>query len=118
MFDPLRVKSRVIVTISLGFVGGLGLASVLGWTGPSYAMPTITEAPQITEEAVRPALDLSEAFANVAQPVTPAVVRIEATSTRRMSSASSSTCPRGRNTRRFPEWAGDPASSSPRTDIS
>jgi len=87
MFDPLRVKGRVIVTIALGFVGGLGLASVLGWTGPSYAMPIITEAPQVTEEAIRPALDLSDAFANVAESVTPAVVRIEVTSTRRVSTS-------------------------------
>jgi len=87
MFDPLRVKSRVIVTIALGFIGGLGLASVLGWTGPTYAMPTITQTPQVTEEAVRPALDLSEAFANVAETVTPAVVRIEVTSTRRVSTS-------------------------------
>lgn len=88
MFDPLRAKARVIVTIALGFVGGLGLASVLGWTGPSYSMPTIMTAPQVTDEAVRPALDLSEAFANVAESVTPAVVRIEVTSTRRAPSAS------------------------------
>ncbi len=86
MFDPMRAKARVIVTIALGFVGGLGLASVLGWTGPSYSMPTITTAPQVTDEAVRPALDLSEAFANVAEAVTPAVVRIEVTSTQEMPS--------------------------------
>jgi serine protease Do len=83
MFDPLRAKAKVIVTISLGFVGGLGLASGLGWTGPSYAMPTITQVPQVSEEAVRPALDLSDAFANAAEAVTPAVVRIEVTTTSR-----------------------------------
>ena len=88
MFDPLRAKVGVIVTISLGFVGGLALASGLGWTGPTYAMPTITEAPQVTEEAIRPALDLSEAFANVAAVVTPAVVRIEVTSVRRVQTSS------------------------------
>jgi serine protease Do len=87
MFDPLRAKARVIVTIALGFVGGIGLASGLGWTGPSYAMPTIAEAPQVAEEAIRPALDLSDAFANVAESVTPAVVRIEVTSTQRISSS-------------------------------
>ena len=90
MFDPLRVKARVIVTVGLGFLGGLGLASALGWTGPSYAMPPIAKAPQVAEEAIRPALDLSDAFANVAETVTPAVVRIEVTSTRRI------------NTRRMP----------------
>jgi len=87
MFDPLRAKARVIVTIALGFVGGIALASGLGWTGPSYAMPTITQAPQVPEEAIKPALDLSEAFADVAETVTPAVVRIEVTSTRRMGPA-------------------------------
>ncbi len=83
MFDPIRAKARVIVTISVGFLGGLGLASTMGWTGPSYAMPSITQVPQVSEEAVRPALDLSDAFANAAESVTPAVVRIEVTSTRR-----------------------------------
>ena len=66
MFDPLRAKARVIVTIALGFVGGLGLASVLGWTGPSYSMPAIRTQPQVSEQAVQPALALSDAFANVA----------------------------------------------------
>jgi len=88
MYDPLRAKARVIVTIALGFLGGLALASGLGWTGPSYAMPTITQAPQVTEEAIRPALDLSDAFANVAEAVTPAVVRIEVTSVRRARTSS------------------------------
>ncbi len=83
MFDPLRTKVSVIVTIALGFVGGLVLASGLGWTGPSYSMPAVMTAPQVTDEAVRPALDLSDAFANVAEAVTRAVVRIEVTSTRR-----------------------------------
>jgi serine protease Do len=84
MFDPVRAKARVIMIIAIGFVGGLGLASALGWTGPSYAMPPISEAPQVSEQAVRPAMDLSDAFANVAESVTPAVVRIEVTSTRRV----------------------------------
>jgi len=81
MFDPLRAKAGVIATIAVGFLGGVGLASGLGWTGPSYAMPTVTQEPQVSEEAVKPALDLSNAFANAAEAVTPAVVRIEVTST-------------------------------------
>jgi serine protease Do len=85
MFDPLRAKARVIMIIAFGFVGGLGLASVVGWTGPSYAMPPIAVAPQVSEAAIKPAMDLSDAFANVAEAVTPAVVRIEVTSTRRVS---------------------------------
>ena len=84
MFDPLRAKARVIITVAVGFFGGLALASGLGWTGPTYAMPFITQVPQVTDDAVRPALQLSDAFANVAEAVTPAVVRIEVTSTRRV----------------------------------
>jgi serine protease Do len=41
-------------------------------------MPVIGTEPQIPIEAVQPALDLSDAFVNVAEIVTPAVVRIEA----------------------------------------
>ena len=88
MFDPVRAKARVIGTIAFGFLGGLGLASGLGWTGPTYAMPSVQQIPQISEEAVRPALDLSDAFANTAEAVTPAVVRIEVTSTRRVAARS------------------------------
>jgi len=40
-------------------------------------MPSISVAPQVSPDAVRPALDLSEAFTNLAGAVTPAVVRIE-----------------------------------------
>jgi serine protease Do len=87
MFDPLRAKARVIGYTGVAFLFGLGLASGLGWTGPSFAMPTVTEVPQVQEEAVRPALDLSDAFANVAEQVTPAVVRIEVTSTRQIPSS-------------------------------
>jgi serine protease Do len=85
MFDPIRAKARVIITTGFGFLGGLALASGLGWTGPSYAMPPIQNAPQLSEDAVRPALNLSEAFANVAEAVTPAVVRIEVTATQMVS---------------------------------
>jgi serine protease Do len=77
MYDPLRAKARLLTYVSLAFLLGLGIASGLGWTAPGYAMPTISEAPQVSPEAVRPALDLSEAFINVSNVVTPAVVRIE-----------------------------------------
>jgi len=83
MFDPLTAKARVIILVAVGFLGGIAMASGLGWTGSSYAMPSILQAPQVGDEAVRPALDLSNAFADVAESVTPAVVRIEVTSTRR-----------------------------------
>ena len=84
MFDPLRAKARIIVYTAVAFLFGLGLASGLGWTGSSFAMPTVTHTPQVSQEAVQPALDLSEAFANVAESVTPAVVRIEVRSTARV----------------------------------
>ena len=78
MYDPLRTKTKVVFYSAVAFVFGLGMASGLGWTSPSYAMPTLIDAPQIAAEAVQPALDLSAAFTNLADAVTPAVVRIEA----------------------------------------
>jgi serine protease Do len=78
MYDPLRAKAKVVFYSSVTFLFGLGIASALGWTSTSEAMPVIDQAPQISEAAVQPALDLSEAFINLADAVTPAVVRIEA----------------------------------------
>ncbi|MDA0311654.1 MAG: trypsin-like peptidase domain-containing protein [Gemmatimonadetes bacterium] len=77
MYDPLRAKAKVVFYSALAFVFGIGMASGLGWTSPSYAMPVINELPQVSAEAVQPALDLSAAFTNLADAVTPAVVRIE-----------------------------------------
>lgn len=77
MYDPLRAKAKVVLFTAVAFLFGLGVASGLGWTSVSNAMPTITTAPQVSREAVQPALDLSEAFTNLAEAVTPAVVRIE-----------------------------------------
>lgn len=79
MYDPLRAKARVVFWSAAAFLMGIGAASGLGWTQLSMAMPSLEEAPQVSEASVRPALDLSEAFVNVADVVTPAVVRIEAT---------------------------------------
>jgi serine protease Do len=78
MYDPLRTKAKVVFYSALAFVFGLGMASVLGWTSPTYAMPTLMETTQVDPEAVQPALDLSQAFTNLANAVTPSVVRIEA----------------------------------------
>jgi hypothetical protein len=78
MYDPLRTKTKVVFYSAVVFVFGLGMASGLGWTSPSYAMPTVNEAPQVAAEAVQTALDLSQAFTNLADAVTHAVVRIEA----------------------------------------
>ena len=77
MYDPLKARAKIVLYSALAFVFGVGMASGLGWTSLSHAMPTINEAPQVSPAAVQPALDLSEAFTNLAEAVTPAVVRIE-----------------------------------------
>ena len=78
MYDPLRAKVKVALYSAIAFLVGLAITSGLGWTSKSYAMPVIAETAQISPEAVQPALDLSQAFTNLADAVTPAVVRIEA----------------------------------------
>ena len=77
MYDPLKAKIRVAVVTAAAFLTGLGVVSGLGWTNTSFDFPAEADEPQVSEVAVRPALDLSEAFVNVADVVTPAVVRIE-----------------------------------------
>lgn len=77
MYDPLRAKAKVVFYSTVAFVFGVGIASGMGWTEASHAMPVISEAPQVSEAAVRPAMDLSNAFVNLANVVTPSVVRIE-----------------------------------------
>ncbi len=77
MYDPLRAKAKVVFYTAIAFLFGLGIASGLGWTGVGNSIPVIESEPQIPESAVRPALDLSDAFVAIAEMVTPAVVRIE-----------------------------------------
>ncbi len=79
MYDPLRAKGKLVAWTTAAFIFGVGIASGLGWTESSMAMPVLDDAPQVAASAVAPATDLSEAFVNVADVVTPAVVRIEAT---------------------------------------
>src|SRR5690606_32665471 len=86
MYDPLRAKAKIVLFTVTAFLFGMGIASGLGWTSASHAMPALTEAAQVSPEAVRPAMDLSDAFTNLAEAVTPAVVRIE--TRRRVSTAS------------------------------
>ncbi|MGD2068010.1 MAG: Do family serine endopeptidase [Gemmatimonadota bacterium] len=74
--DPLRSKAKLALGTAVALVAGLGLASGLGWT--HVTLPAIDEAPQVRQEAIQPALDLSDAFVSIAEVVTPAVVRIEA----------------------------------------
>ena len=91
MYDPFRAKVKVAFYTFAASLMGLGIASALGWSGTSYAMPAIENEPQIPIQAVKPAVDLSDAFVNVAEVVTPAVVRIEA---RRQAPAASAQGPR------------------------
>ena len=86
MYDPLRAKAKVVFYSAVAFLFGMGIASGMGWTQSSHAMPTLTEAPQVSEAAVRPAKDLSDAFVNLADVVTPGVVRIETTRPARIAS--------------------------------
>ncbi|MDA0329094.1 MAG: trypsin-like peptidase domain-containing protein [Gemmatimonadetes bacterium] len=77
MYDPLKAKARVVMYAATAALVGIGIAAGLGWTSTSHAMPLLNEVGQVSEAAVRPALDLSDAFTNLADAVTPAVVRIE-----------------------------------------
>ena len=78
MYDPFRAKVKVAFYTAAAALMGLGIASTLGWSGMPHPVLVIGSEPQIPIQAVQPALDLSDAFVNVAQVVTPAVVRIEA----------------------------------------
>ena len=77
MYDPLKTKVRVAVITAAASLTGLGVVSGLGWTHNSFDFPSDVDQPQVSAAAVQPALDLSEAFVNVSDVVTPAVVRIE-----------------------------------------
>ena len=111
MYDPLRAKAKVVLYSAIAFLFGLGMASGLGWTSTSHAMPAISEAPQVSPDAVRPALDLSEAFTTLAEAVTPAVVRIE--STRRATEQTGQQIPDA--FRDFFDVPGTPRQPQPRT---
>ena len=79
MYDPLRAKAKVALSVAACFLFGLGLAAQFGFVETTATLPVVQTAPVVPEEAVRPATDLSEAFVNVAEAVTPSVVRIEST---------------------------------------
>ena len=79
MYDPLKAKTRVALSVAVSFLFGLGLASQFGFTDTPLSPPVMQTEPRVTAAAVQPALDLSEAFVNIADAVTPAVVLIEAT---------------------------------------
>ena len=86
MYDPLRAKAKVALYGGMTFFLGLGIASGLGLTRASQAMPVVDERPALSAEAIKPAADLSEAFVNIADAVTPAVVRIQTRRPARMAS--------------------------------
>jgi serine protease Do len=69
---------KIVFVSTVACLFGLGIASAFGWTGVTHSMPVIETQPQVPVEAVQPALDLSDAFVNVSEMVTPAVVRITA----------------------------------------
>ena len=76
MLDPLNSKLKLVAITASAAVAGFAGAALLGWTSAS-AMLSIREQPQVSAAAVAPAVDLSQAFINIAEAVTPAVVRIE-----------------------------------------
>jgi serine protease Do len=77
MYDPLRTKAKLVLYSALAFLMGVGLASGLGWTESSLALPVVVVEPQVSEAIVGPARELSAAFVEIADVVTPGVVRIE-----------------------------------------
>ena len=79
MYDPLRAKTKAALAVAACFLLGLALASQFGFVETAVEMPAVQTAPAVADEAVRPASDLSEAFVNIADAVTPSVVRIEST---------------------------------------
>ena len=82
MFDPLTSKAKVLVLTTVAFLFGLGLASGMGWTGDTHAMPVLDDQPRLSQETTRAAVEFSDAFVSIAETVTPAVVRIQTQSAR------------------------------------
>ncbi len=76
MYDPLKAKAKVALSVAASFVLGLALAAQLGFAAPP-AVSGIDSSPRVADAQVQPALDLSEAFVNIADAVVPSVVRIE-----------------------------------------
>ena len=79
MYDPLKAKTKVALSVAVSFLFGLGIASQFGFIDRPFTLPPVQTAPVVSDAEVQPALDLSQAFVNVAEAVTPAVVQIETT---------------------------------------
>lgn len=76
MYDPLKAKAKIALSTTFSFLLGLALASQFGFTGvPGVA--GVDASPRVADAAVQPALDLSDAFVDLAAEMVPAVVRIE-----------------------------------------
>lgn len=78
MYDPLRAKAKTALSVAGCFLFGLALTSQFGFVEAPAPAIVIQTDPTVPDEAVQPALDLSQAFVNVADAVTPAVVMIKA----------------------------------------
>lgn len=76
MYDPLKAKAKVALSVAASFVLGLALASQLGFAA-SPAVPALDSGPRVANAQVQSALELSEAFVGLADAVVPSVVRIE-----------------------------------------
>jgi len=111
MIDPLTSKTRVLLLATA--IGAFGLAgsSLMGWTNLSIAAPAFLEQPQVDPELVQPAVDLSTAFINIAEAVTPAVVRIEVERPARMTASG---LPPGLEGFDLPDWMLPPGTRQPR----
>ena len=79
MYDPLRAKTKVALSVAACFLFGMALVSQLGFSGPARGGLVVHTGPRLADASVQPALDLSESFVNIADAVTPAVVMVEAT---------------------------------------
>jgi serine protease Do len=111
MFDPLRFKTRVALYTIVAFVLGIGGASAMGWASP--VPPVIMQMPQVSDAQIQPALDLSAAFVNIAEAVTPAVVRIEADRPATQASARQFSRPMPEEFRQFFDEPNQPPRSEP-----
>jgi serine protease Do len=113
MIDPLTSKTRVLLLATA--IGAFGLAgsALMGWTNLSIAAPAFLEQPQVDPGLVQPAVDLSTAFINIAEAVTPAVVRIEVERPARMAASG---LPPGLEGFDLPDWMLPPQGRQPRQE--